>query len=281
MVNDNCVTCEWLAGQLKSFVNLDNSKLVVIDCRFQLLNSTWGYEQYRLSHIPGAYYLDLDRDLSSPVRSRGGRHPLPDIEQFACKLARIGIVKDETLVVAYDDSRLAFAARLWWLLRYLGHERVALLDGGWKAWQNGGYPTSEIIPQPRSGSFVPQPRTDWIVDLETVKARKDLSSVVLIDSRDSDRYAGIKEPIDPIAGHIPGAVNSPWQRVTDASGYLRPLQEQQQLWTEYQRAEEIIVYCGSGVTACVNLFSLHLAEIEQVKLYPGGWSDWCSYSRGQ
>ena len=281
MVNDNYVTCEWLAGHLKSSVNLNDSKLVIIDCRFQLIDPTWGYKQYRLSHIPGAYYLDLDRDLSSPVQSRGGRHPLPEIEPFACKLADLGIIKDETLVVAYDDSRLAFAARLWWLLRYLGHERVAVLDGGWKAWQSGGYPTSEVIPQPRSGSFDPQPRTDWIVDLETVKTRKDLPSVVLIDSRDSDRYAGIREPIDPIAGHIPGAINSPWQQVTDESSYLRPLQEHQELWADYQQAEEIIVYCGSGVTACVNLFSLKLAGIKQVKLYPGGWSDWCSYIRSQ
>ncbi|MBE9166296.1 sulfurtransferase [Pleurocapsales cyanobacterium LEGE 06147] len=280
MIDDNYVTCEWLARQLKSSVKLDRSKLVVIDCRFQLLNPTWGYEQYRLTHIPGAYYLDLDRDLSAPVQSRGGRHPLPEIEPFARKLADMGVVKDETLVVAYDDSRFAFAARLWWLLRYLGHERVALLDGGWTAWQSGGYPVSEVVPQPQSGSFVPEPRTDWIVDLETVKVRKDISSVVLVDSRDSDRYAGVREPIDPIAGHIPGAVNSPWQRVTDGQGYLRPLQEQQELWADYQQADEIIVYCGSGVTACVNLFSLHLAGIEGVKLYAGGWSDWCSYGRG-
>jgi thiosulfate/3-mercaptopyruvate sulfurtransferase len=277
MIDCNYVTCEWLARQLETSVNINNSKLVLIDCRFQLTNPTWGYEEYCLSHIPGAYYLDLDRDLSSPVQSHGGRHPLPKIEPFARKLANMGIVKEETLVVAYDDSRLAFAARLWWLLRYLGHERVALLDGGWKAWQNGGYPISETIPQSRSGSFEPQLQTDWIVDLETVKARKDLSSVVLVDSRDSDRYGGIKEPIDPIAGHIPGAVNSPWQQVTDERGYLVPVQQQQELWANYQQADEIIVYCGSGVTACVNLFSLHLAGIEQVKLYPGGWSDWCSY----
>jgi thiosulfate/3-mercaptopyruvate sulfurtransferase len=124
---------------------------------------------------------------------------------------------------------------------------------------------------------VPNPQPDWIVDLETVKARKDLPSVVLVDSRDGDRYRGEREPIDPVAGHIPSAVNSPWQLVSNEMGYLQPLSVQQQLWANYQQAEEMIVYCGSGVTACVNLFSLELAGIGKPKLYPGGWSDWCSY----
>jgi thiosulfate/3-mercaptopyruvate sulfurtransferase len=265
------VSGEWLAQ------NLNNKGIVVVDCRFQLTNPGWGYEQYSLSHIPGAYYLDLNQDLSTPVQVHGGRHPLPDLNNFAEKLANIGIVKDETLVVAYDDSRFAFAARLWWLLRYLGHTQVALLNGGWQGWRKNNYPVTNIISQPSSGSFVAQPQTDWIVDRQTVQSRKDLASVILVDSRDSDRYAGIKEPIDPIAGHIPGAINSSWKLVTDEQGYLRPLSEQKKLGNNYSSAQEIIVYCGSGVTACVNLFSCKLAEIDKVKLYPGGWSDWCSY----
>jgi thiosulfate/3-mercaptopyruvate sulfurtransferase len=266
------VTCEWLAK------NLNKEKIVVVDCRFQLTNSVWGYEQYSFNHIPGAYYLDLNQDLSTPVAQQGGRHPLPDFDKLADKLADLGIVKNETFVVAYDDSRFAFAARLWWLLNYMGHTKVALLDGGWQAWQQKGYPVTNIIPQLRSGNFIPQLQTDLIVDRETVKTRKDLDSVVLIDSRDSDRYAGIREPIDPVAGHIPGAVNSPWQQVTDEQGYLCSIAAQQQLWNDYKSAKEIIVYCGSGVTACVNLFSLKIAGIDGAKLYPGGWSDWCSYT---
>jgi thiosulfate/3-mercaptopyruvate sulfurtransferase len=269
------VSSEWLAGQLG---NLD---IVIVDCRFQLADPQWGEKQYQRSHIPGAYYLDLEKDLSARVARHGGRHPLPAPDLLAQKLTAIGI-SSKSWVVAYDDSRFAFASRLWWLLRYLGHERVALLDGGWQDWLAHGYPVSEAISTPRSGHFSANPQSDWIVDLEIVKAKKDLSSVILIDSRDGDRYRGEREPIDPIAGHIPGAQNSPWQLVSDERGYFQPLERQQQLWANYQQADEIIVYCGSGVTACVNLFSWELvslksAEMVKAKLYPGGWSDWCSY----
>jgi thiosulfate/3-mercaptopyruvate sulfurtransferase len=271
MSHKSVVNCQWLAQQL------DNPEIVVVDCRFQLTNPEWGYDRYCLSHIPGAAYLDLNRHLSSPVGKHGGRHPLPDIDSLALKLASLGIVRQQTMVVAYDDSRFAFAARLWWLLRYLGHDRVALLDGGWNAWQQAGYPVNADIPEPRTGLFTPQLHSEWLVDIEAVKTSRDLSNFILIDSRDRDRYAGEREPIDPIAGHIPGAVNSPWQLVSDERGYLLPLEAQQQLWFDYQQASEIIVYCGSGVTACVNLFSLELAGIDRARLYLGGWSDWCSY----
>ncbi|GAB4229895.1 MAG: sulfurtransferase [Stanieria sp.] len=265
------VDCQWLAQQL------NNPQIVIVDCRFQLGGRDWGWQQYSHSHIPGAYYLDLDRDLSSAIQVHGGRHPLPDIEQLGAKLASIGIVQNKTLVVAYDNSRFAFAARLWWLLRYLGHEQVALLDGGWNAWQSGGYPVTTTVPPTQTGFFEPQPHDDWIVEIEQVKTHKNNPGVILVDSREHDRYTGIREPIDPIAGHIPGAVNSPWQLVSDQDGYILPTVNQEQLWSDYTSAAEIIVYCGSGITACVNLLSLKLAGIEQTKLYPGGWSDWCSY----
>ena len=266
------VNSEWLSQQL------ENPQVVIIDCRFQLADPNWGEAAYKINHIPGAYYLNLDRDLSSEVQRHGGRHPLPNMDVLAQKFANLGIIKNETLVVAYDDSRFAFAARLWWLLRYLGHDMVVLLDGGWNAWIDGGYPITDAIPETTSGSFTPQPNTDWLVDRETVKAIKDKNSVVLVDSRDSDRYAGIREPIDPIAGSIEGAVNSPWKQVSNESGYLQSIATQQQLWQDCTQAKEIIVYCGSGVTACVNLFSLELAGFKNAKLYPGGWSDWCSYT---
>ncbi len=264
------VSADWL------FQHLNDPQVVIADCRFSLADPELGRQQYLLHHIPGAYYLDLNRDLSSPVAQHGGRHPLPAPEKLASKLSTIG-VDSQKLVVAYDDFRFAFAARLWWLLRYLGHEQVAVLNGGFNGWLAAGYPTTEAIPEAKLGNFVPQTQLPT-VDIAAVKACKDLPGVVLVDSREGDRYRGEREPIDPVAGHIPGAVNYPWQEVSDAQGYLRPITEQRQRWQEVQQAQEILVYCGSGVTACVNLLSLEIAGIHTGKLYPGSWSDWCSYS---
>jgi thiosulfate/3-mercaptopyruvate sulfurtransferase len=265
------VTPTWL------FEHLNDPQVVIVDCRFSLADPQLGRQQYQLSHIEGAYYLDLNEDLSSPVQEHGGRHPLPNPTDLARKLAEIGVNYQKTLVVAYDDSRLAFAARLWWLLRYLGHEQVAVLDGGFTGWQKAGYPVTNIIPQAQAASFIPQIQTDKVVDIQTVKSKKDLPEVILVDSRESDRYRGEREPIDKIAGHIPGAVNYPWQEVTDASGYVLSSAEQRRRWEKLATSKEILVYCGSGVTACVNLLSLELADISSGKLYAGSWSDWISY----
>lgn len=265
------VSPEWLAS------HLDDLQLIIVDCRFRLTQPPWGYQQYVSSHIPGAFYLDLDRDLSSPIEKHGGRHPLPNPQSLATKLETIGITSGETWVIAYDDARFAFASRLWWLLRYLGHHKVSLLDGGWNGWTQGGYPVTEVLPTPKLGTFTPKIQPDLLLDIETVKAKKDLPSVVLIDCREGDRYRGEREPIDPVAGHIPGAINSHWQLVSDELGYFRPQTEQQKLWQPYQDADELILYCGSGVTACVNLLSLDVIGYKNTKLYAGGWSDWCSY----
>jgi thiosulfate/3-mercaptopyruvate sulfurtransferase len=260
--------------------NLGQENLVLADCRFNLTDPAAGDRLYKTSHIPGAYYFDLNRDLSSPVQVHGGRHPLPDVATLSAKLRSVGVCSqpEPTLIVAYDDSRFAFAARFWWLLRYLGHERVVILDGGFSAWQAAGYPVTDAISINRSGDFSPQPQPDRVVDIETVRARKDLPTVALVDAREGDRYRGKREPIDPIAGHIPGAVNYPWQAVTDENGWVRSPTEQQQRWQELAATDEILVYCGSGVTACVILLSLAIAgRIEGAKLYAGSWSDWCSY----
>ncbi|BAY27794.1 rhodanese domain-containing protein [Calothrix sp. NIES-2100] len=259
------------------FEHLNDPQVVIVDCRFSLADPQLGRQQYQLSHIEGSYYLDLNQHLSSPVAEHGGRHPLPNPLDLARKLAEIGVNYQKTLVVAYDDSRFAFAARLWWLLQYLGHEQVVVLDGGFAGWQKAGYPVTNIIPQPQTANFVPKIKTDKVVDINTVKSTKDLPEVALVDSRESDRYRGEREPIDKIAGHIPGAVNYPWQEVTDSSGYLLPPDAQRRRWENLAKSEEIIVYCGSGVTACVNLLSLELAGISQGKLYAGSWSDWISY----
>ncbi|MBD2460420.1 sulfurtransferase [Oscillatoria sp. FACHB-1407] len=261
--------------------HLDDPQVAIADCRFSLADPNLGRQQYQTNHIPGAYYFDLNRDLSSPVGQHGGRHPLPDSRRLAQTLAALGMDSTDPnrskLVVAYDDSRFAFAARFWWLLKYFGYDRVAILDGGFQAWQAAGYPVTQDIPQAQMGQFVPRLRPDLIVDINVVKARKDNPGVILVDSREEERYRGEREPIDPIAGHIPGAVNYPWQAVTNEQGFGRSPEEQQQRWSELKDAEEVIVYCGSGVTACVNLVSMAIAGLPMGKLYVGSWSDWCSY----
>jgi thiosulfate/3-mercaptopyruvate sulfurtransferase len=264
------VTAAWL------YEHVEDPQVAIADCRFSLANPQLGRQQYQTSHIPGACYLDLNLDLSSPVGKHGGRHPLPNPTELAVKLCTIGITA-QTTVVAYDDSRLAFAARLWWLLRYLGHERVAVLDGGFQGWLAAGYPVTADVPAARTGEFVPNLQLGQVVDVAAVKARQNLPGVVLVDAREGDRYRGEREPIDPIAGHIPGAVNYPWQEATDSQGYLKSVAEQQQRWQNLESTKEVIVYCGSGVTACVNLLSLELAGISTGKLYAGSWSDWISY----
>lgn len=268
------VSPAWLAD------HLNDSEVAIADCRFALNDPHLGRQHYQVEHIPGAYYLDLNQDLASAVEQHGGRHPLPEPEQFAKTMATLGLDSEANSpkwVIAYDDSRMAYAARLWWLLRYFGYERVAILDGGFSGWQKAGLPTTSAIPEPQNGRFIPRPRLDWVVGIDTVKQRKEQPNVVLIDSREGDRYRGEREPIDPVAGHIPGAVNYPWLDVTDDTGRSRPASEHQQRWKEVAHAEDIMVYCGSGVTACVNLLSLEMAGIQGAKLYAGSWSDWCSY----
>jgi len=269
------VTANWLKQNLDQ--NSQTQNLVIIDCRFSLADPALGRRQYETNHIPEAYYLDLNQDLSSPVQPHGGRHPLPNPEQLAEKLAAMGINWGETLVVAYDDSRFAFAARLWWLLRYLGHDRTFILNGGFSSWQNQNYPVTPEIPSPKIGQFIPHLHPEMLVDIHQVKARQDQHQVAIVDSREPERYRGEREPIDPVAGCIPGASNYPWQEVTDAQGYAQPSGIHQERWNALRETAEIIVYCGSGVTACVNLLSLEIAGIKTGKLYSGSWSDWCSY----
>jgi thiosulfate/3-mercaptopyruvate sulfurtransferase len=263
------VSATWLQS------HLHDSRVIIIDCRFSLMDGDLGRRQYQESHIQGAYYLDLNLDLSSPVQKHGGRHPLPNFDQLAEKLSQMGVTSGETMVVAYDDSRFGFAARLWWLLRYMGHEQVAVLDGGFAGWQAENYAVNAELPHGRIGKFIPNIQTELVVDIEAVKSRKDVPDVVLIDSREGDRYRGEREPIDPISGHIEGAVNYPWMEVTNEQGFV--IADQGDRWRDVKNAQEAIVYCGSGVTACVNLLSLKLAGIDTGKLYAGSWSDWCSY----
>ena len=250
--------------------------VIVIDCRFSLADTGHGEALYGQSHIPGAHYLHLERDLSGPQQQHGGRHPLPGISQLEMLFSAVGINADSR-VVAYDDSRFGFAARLWWLLRYLGHDQVQLLNGGFRAWNDSDLPVSGQTVIANPGNFIARPRPDLLVDINQVKTVPHSIDSVLIDSREEKRFLGLEEPIDPVAGHINGAKNHPWQEVTDEQGFFLDLPAQQARWGEVLNQDEIVVYCGSGVTACVNLLSLAGLGRDDAKLYAGSWSDWCSF----
>lgn len=265
-MNSPLITATQLQAQIGKGV-------VIIDCRFNLMDRDEGYRKYREGHIPGAWYFHLERDLSAPVAEHGGRHPLPAAELLADKLRQAG-VNQHTLIVVYDDSRMAFAARAWWLIRHLGHEQVSILDGGYQAWRAIGGMPDRREPAPKVGNLRAKPLTNDTTHHDDIKRDKD--QLTLIDSREARRYQGLEEPIDPVAGHIPGAVNYPWQDVTDEKGFIKPTDWHKQRWESLPTKRNLVVYCGSGVTACVNLLSLHLSGIE-AQLYPGSWSDWCTY----
>lgn len=248
---------------------------VVFDCRFSLADPQEGRRLYELGHVPGAHYIDLNRDLAGAVRAHGGRHPLPDPARFASTLARFGVGLD-TDVVAYDDSRLAFAARLWWLMRALGYRPPALLNGGYQGFLAAGGKPQMAVPQSQSGPVPAVGEFRGYCDIDGVRDAQ-ASGAVLVDSREARRYAGLEEPIDPVAGHIPGAINRPWQGVTDAAGRVLDSAGQRAHWDNALGSAPLVVYCGSGVTACVNLFSLALLGRDDATLYAGSWSDWCSY----
>lgn len=259
------ITSEQLKSQL--------GKVVIFDCRFNLMNKLLGSEQYRTGHIPGAYFLDLEKDLSGNTDNHGGRHPLPDIESLKQKLRAAGVNQHSTIVV-YDDSRMAYAARAWWLFRYYGHQEVLILDGGFTGWINTGGAIDRREPASKQGNFSPVVQQNWIADRADILQAG--SEYTLIDSREAKRYRGEEEPIDPVAGHIPGALNYFWQDATTKQGFIKADEMQRERWQDLKGRENLVVYCGSGVTACVNILSLEMSGIKS-KLYPGSWSDWCSY----
>ncbi|MDA0267182.1 MAG: sulfurtransferase [Cyanobacteria bacterium] len=264
------VTVDWLMNH-----PLDP---VILDCRFALADPDKGRHAYDQGHIPGAYYLDLNQDLSSPVQAHGGRHPLPVPETLGAKFGQCGIDSQRsTPVVIYDDFRGAFAARCWWLLRYYGHGPVAVLQGGIAAWTGTGRSLVTDSPPAQAATFTPQIQTDWILDYGQVRERQQQGKGVLVDARSPERFRGEQEPIDPIAGSIPGAINRFWQQVVDGQGQFLPPAALQAYWSDLTPEQAPVMYCGSGVTACVNLLSRAAAGYPMAPLYGGGWSDWCSY----
>jgi thiosulfate/3-mercaptopyruvate sulfurtransferase len=261
------VTAQELAARRNEFV--------ILDCRFSLGDPGAGARAYADGHIPGAHYIHLERDLSGPVAEHGGRHPLPEPGDFAGRLARFGIDRD-TLVVAYDDNGFAFASRLWWMMRALHYRNVRLLDGGLGAWRAAGGALDTGVPVATPVAAPPVGDYGGKLDMQGVREAR-AAGALLVDSRDAPRFQGIEEPIDPVAGHIPGAVNLPWQGATDDSGCMLEPERQLARFGVLDPGRDLVVYCGSGVTACVNLLALHLAGRDGARLYPGSWSDWCSH----
>ena len=253
---------------------LESGSAVIFDCRFSLADFTQGRNQYLQGHIPGAYHLDMESDLSGPKGSYGGRHPLPNPVLFTTRMRECGVNTD-TLVIAYDDNRMAGASRLWWLMNYFGHRNVQVLNGGIKAWIQQGGNLNTDIPETQHGNFTASPNPAMVAEMEELKRNGD--RLTLIDAREKARYLGQEEPIDPVAGHIPGAINMPWQSLTSDQGRFLAPEQQQQQWATLGPLESPVVYCGSGVTACVDLLSLTLTGVPDPRLYSGSWSDWCGY----
>lgn len=255
---------------------LDDPDLVVIDCRFDLLDPDAGRRQYAEAHIPGARYASLDDDLAREPGPDDGRHPLPSPENFAARLETLG-VSNSSFVVAYDEGAGAIAARLWWMLRWLGHERIAVLNGGLARWQASALPVTDRSTPFERGSFVPERvNADWTVSVSKLEDSLGTGNVVL-DARAAPRYRGEHEPIDPVAGHIPGAANLPFTECLADDGRLLPPPELRTVFANAMRgrdADQLIAMCGSGVTACHLLLAMNRAGIGDGRLYVGSWSEW-------
>ncbi len=256
--------------------NINNPNWITIDCRFSLADSAAGHYAYRHGHIPNARYADLNKDLSSEIHSYTGRHPLPNYKVLAQKLGSWGISSDSQVVV-YDDAAGAFAGRLWWLLRSLGHDNVAVLDGGIKHWQKLSLPITTKLPTVKPTIYRPYINPTLWLNAEQVTNELARKKIRLIDARTPERYKGEQEPIDPVAGHIPGAINRPLPLNIDAEGlFLSP----DQLKSQFKQIlgsinpEHTVHYCGSGVTACHNLLAMEYAGLTGSKLYAGSWSEW-------
>lgn len=258
--------------------NLANPNWVILDCRFVLLNPGQAEHDYIVAHIPGAVYLHLDRDLSGPiVPGQTGRHPLPAVEKAAAVFSASGI-GSQTQVVAYDAAGGALAAvRAWWMLRWLGHSAVAVLDGGWQAWQASGFPQSSGIETNSPAEFVPHIQPDWVVTTNQVDIWRQDPDYRVCDSRTADRYRGENEIIDPVAGHIPGAISVPYpENLTPQGFFLSPEQLRQRFarLLDGVSADHSVFYCGSGVSAIHNILALQHAGLGQARLYAGSWSEW-------
>lgn len=267
------VDAEWL------YNNYKNDNITIIDCRFSLEDKDYGFKQYNISHIPGAYFIDFEKELTGKVKKHGGRHPLPDIDKLINKLIMIGISKYNPVIV-YDDGNLAGASRLWFTLRYLGIDNVFVLKDGFNSWLDHGYeistnPTTEF----KIGNFDLKIKKSTVYDKNKLMESLENDDSIIIDSRSPERFNGELEPIDILAGHIPGAINHFWQSNFDIEEdyfYLKSMESIEKDFEYIPKKKKIIIHCGSGVTGCVNYLLLTELDYEP-KLYVGSWSDWISY----
>ncbi len=267
------VSCEQLAA------HLNDPDWRIVDCRHQLSDVGYGQRVYAEGHLPGAFFMHLDRDLSGAMSGCNGRHPLPDPQVLAAKFGAIGI-SSRTQVVAYDDAEGMVSGRLWWMLRWLGHDNVAVLDGGFNRWVKEGRPLTRDIPVVLPTVFEVEQR-DWVVTADEVLANIASPELVVVDARGPDRFRGENETIDPVGGHIPGARNRFFRDNLDADGRFRPAAELRREFLELFAGtppDKTVMQCGSGVSACHNLIALELAGLTGARLYAGSWSEWCSDS---
>jgi thiosulfate/3-mercaptopyruvate sulfurtransferase len=256
--------------------HLHDPNWIIFDCRFSLADAKAGHRAYRQGHIEGARYADLNKDLSSAVKSYTGRHPLPNFSELANKLGAWG-VNNRSQIVVYDDASGAFAGRMWWLLRCMGHTQVAVLDGGIKHWQKLGLPQTTALPKISASQFRSYIDNQQWLSAQQVEKGLASRSLTLIDARTPERFNGLQEPIDPIAGHVPKALNRPFQLNLDAQGLFLPaaqLRQQFNALSANRPAEQVVHMCGSGVTGCHNLLAMEVAGLSGSKLYAGSWSEW-------
>ena len=265
------VCCSELAA------HLNDADWRVFDCRHQLSDAGYGEKAYAAGHLPGAFFMHLDRDLSGLKTGKNGRHPLPDPQQLAAKLGAAGVSR-QTQVVVCDDAGGMMAGRLWWLLRWLGHDRVAVLDGGIGQWLKEGRPLSSEAPTSMPVGFAVAQR-DWVVGSEEVLANIEGGELCVIDARAPDRFRGENETMDPVGGHIPGARNRFFRDNLEADGCFRSAAELRNAYLGLLAGvdpAQVVMQCGSGVTACHNLLAMEIAGLHGAKLYAGSWSEWCS-----
>jgi thiosulfate/3-mercaptopyruvate sulfurtransferase len=249
---------------------------VVVDCRYDLKDHGWGHERYRAAHIPGAAYASLSEDLSAPPSGTNGRHPLPCVEDMEATFGRLGIAPG-TQVAIYDQDAGSYASRLWWMLRYLGHDASAVVDGGWAKWVREGRPVRTGDETRPAASFRAQRRKELRVLVDEVTRLVGRPEVLLVDARAPERFEGASEPLDRTPGHIPGAVNHFYRRNVTDEGVMRTPDELRLLFAETMAGrppDEVVMYCGSGVTACHNLLAMEHAGLHGTKLYAGSWSEW-------
>jgi thiosulfate/3-mercaptopyruvate sulfurtransferase len=258
--------------------HLDDPNWAIIDCRFRLTAPDQGEKAYQKAHIRGAVYAHLDRDLSGPIiKGVTGRHPLPGVEKISAVFSNLGI-DSETQVVAYDDLGGALAAvRVWWLLRWLGHEAVAVLDGGWQAWVKEGFDMREGIEIRKPRKFVPHPRNELVTSTEDVEMMRKNPRYRVLDARAADRFRGENETIDPIPGHIPGAVSAPYANNLKPDGTFRSPDDLRALYQQILgevESDHVACYCGSGVTSVHNILAMMIAGLGEARLYAGSYSEW-------